>query len=390
MKKLGALSLVLLIVASALFADDGLALSGEVKANLLIRKQGDNDATVRGDTDGNPGRAQFGFAWTKEHFEAKWMLRMAGNGGTFDTAAIIPYAYATGKFLNDQIRISVGGIDGALWGSGGVTDASYDAVSGARFELAPAIVDGLSVGFFLPGSAELKIGDYFPELGFGARFAKDDLIDIRLAYKGDGDGDDNPGSQSGGSFLYGVNPTILGTFVPGLSLKVDGAFRGLGGDPENFYTTGIKEYTIKNGVQIAFDNGTLNTYVNVFHEVWKDQGTTIGIVPEVSYKVTPWLRPGLYAEFFLRTYEDTVKTAYKAGSGEDPAAFDRLFVKVYAEFTLGNGFTLTPSFALTSHSAYGTFGESTPVGIPATNPSSGKIGDSRLDTETGIYFGYSF
>jgi hypothetical protein len=388
MKKLGALSLVLLLVAGALAADDGLAITGEVKTALKVYTEGDADTVVKFDNDGDPGRAQFGFVYTVGNLQAKWMLRNVNLSDADGTGVKIPYAFGTAGFLDNQIGISVGRIDGALWASGGVTDISFDGTLGARFEFKPAVVEGLSVGFVLPGKSGFKVGDYFAELIFGARYNLADTVDIRVAVNLDSDGDKGAnGSQAGTSFLYGVGLPVLGTFVPGLSLWVDGAFRGLGGDPYEFYTLGAGTigdagYTTKNGVKIGFDSGDFSAYAKVAFETWKDQGTVFGILPGASYKILPWLKPGVEAEFYIRSYEDKIKDAYKLVYGEDPAGFDRLYFKIYAEMALGNGFTLTPSFALTSHTKYGTFGKA--------NPGVAQSKDGRVDTTVGISLGYSF
>jgi hypothetical protein len=389
MKKLGALTLVLLIVTGALAADDGLAISGEAKTTLQVYTEGDADTVVKFDNDGNPGRAQFGFVYTAGNLEAKWMLRSV-NLSDAGADALIPYAFGTAAFLDDQIGISVGRIDGALWASGGVTDISFDGILGARFEFKPAVVEGLSVGFTLPAfNFDNKVGDYFSELIFGVRYNLADTLDIRVAVNLDGDGDIGAnGSQKGTSFLYGLGLPVLGTFVPGLSLWVDGAFRGLGGDPYEFYTLGAGTigdagYTTKNGLKIGFDNEGFSAYAKFAFETWKDQGTVFGILPGASYQLLPWLKPGVEAEFYIRSYEDDFKTAYKLlYPDESPAGFDRLYFKVYAEMGLGNGFTLTPSFALTSHTKYGTFGKANPGVAPSA--------DGRVDTTVGISLAYSF
>jgi hypothetical protein len=236
--------------------------------------------------------------------------------------------------------------------------------------------------------------DYFSELIFGARYNMADTLDVRLAIQLDGTGDNPPGAEQGTSFLYGLGLPVLGTFVPGLSLWVDGAFRGLGGDPYEFYTIGIKGdfsdtgYTTKNAVKIGFESGDFSASAKAAFETWKDLGTVFAIKPSASYQLFPWLKPGVEAEFYIRSYEDDIKTTYKGGTTEDPAGFDRLYFKVYAEMGLGNGFTLTPSFALTSHTKYGTFGESHPY-VPVFTPGT-TLSDNRIDTTVGISLSYSF
>jgi hypothetical protein len=433
-----ALALALALAAPALFAEDGLAVSGEVKTALVISKDGDADAFTRLSADGTPGRAQFGFVLTKGTLEVKWLIRML-DLTTDGDSALFPYAFATAGFLEDQIRISVGLIDGALWGSGGTTGVSYDSGSIARFEFKPAVLPGLSAGFFLPGvpapaapswswvlidptlptnkpdenstvvtavpqtwkpvydkGSGYSFGEYLSEIGFGIKYALADTFDVRFGFKLDSEEDEDTGSQEGVKLFWGVGPTIIGTFVPGLSLWVDGTIRGIGGDPGKFYTMGngtvtAGSYTTKTGLQIGYDTAVLSTYAKAAFETWSgkdispnlDLGwTVLSAYAGASYKVTPWLKPGLDAEFHFRGYTDNYKTSYKTANTEDPAAFDRLFLKFYTAFTVGNGFTVTPSFSLTSHSAYGTFGK--------VNPRIAPSKDSRLDTNFTLTLAYGF
>jgi hypothetical protein len=434
--------------------EDGLAVTGGIYTALVIEKA-EGDATALLLNDDNPGRANFTFALTKGDFVAKWQLRATGL-----TTIAIPYAFGTGSFLDGQIGVTVGKIDGALWGSGGKTDASYDAVTGARFEFKPAALSGLSAGFFLPGvtaavdkglswsltapttptpaptsptdvtgvgtgstwevkkavAVRASVADFFSEIGFGLKYAPADLIDLRFGVKLDGTADGGwdytkeewIDDGQGVKLLWGLSPTILTTFVPGLTVWLDGEVRGLGGVPVSYYTlgknggatAGLKEsgYTTKTGLAISFDNPAtvplLNVYAKAAFETWAGDGTYEGTKYEGiggtvfgaflggSYKVTPWLKPGLETEMYFRSYQDDYKTAYKAAEGEDPAGFDRFFLKLYAEMALGNGFTVTPSYSLTYHSAYGTFGYATPQ-VKASD-------DSRLDHKAQISLAYSF
>jgi hypothetical protein len=269
-------------------------------------------------------------------------------------------------------------------------DTSYDAVTGARVEFKPGILPGLSAGFYLPGvTTSYNAGEYFAELGFGVKYALADTVDLRLGFKSDGeDLDQSPNTaQEGSKFLWGLSPAILNTFVPGLTVWVDGEIRGIGGDPDDYYTGGYgntdnASYTTKTDFKVAYAKDALSAYTTVAFETWTEQGTVLGIFPGISYKVTPWLTPGVDAELYIRTYEDDFKTAYKALYTEDPAGFDRLYLKFYAALALGNSFTVTPAFYLTNHSAYGTFSK--------VNPSIAQSNESRLDTKFELALVYGF
>jgi hypothetical protein len=405
MKKSAALALVLLIVAGTAFAEDGLTVSGEIKTALEVITVGDNDATVGFDTDGDgqPGRAQVGFVFTKGDFQAKWMLRSA-NLGDDGLSAVIPYAFGTAGFLDSQVVVSVGRIDGTPWASGGVTDVSVGSGAGARFEFKPAFLEGLDLGFYLPATfgsdpsgaatalATVGVADYFSELVFGVAYAAADLVDVRLGFQLDGDGDEAANAQAGATFIWGLGLEFLKPVAPGLSVWLDGQIRGIGGDTKVYYTEGHGNtddagYTTNNAIKIGYTDGKLSAYVSADFETWKDQGTILGVFPDISYQVTPWLKPGVYAELYFTSYEDVVKTPYKAATGEDPAGFDKAYVKLYAALDLGNGLTITPAFLLTNHSAYGRFGKANPN---AAVTSGTAVDEARLDTELEISLVYSF
>jgi hypothetical protein len=425
-----ALVLAMALGATAAFAEDGLAVTGEVKTALQVATTGDADPVFKFDSDGNPGRAQFGFTLTKGDLEVKWLLRMSNLSDAAD-AVVIPWAFATANFLDGQAVVTLGKIDGKTWTSGGATDAGYDD-GVARFEFKPAVVSGLSLGFFLPrvsagadsavkwvrddlpstpkvgdmisapgwtakddgGSYPYSVGDYFAELGFGVKYALPELVDVRFGLKLDGpdgswNGTEWANDKAGTSLFWGVGPSIVGTFVPGLTVWLDGELRGIGGDAEVYYTKNATDndnskYTTKTALKLEYKLAGLTVSAVTALETWTGWGTVIAISPTASYKheVTPWFKPGLELSCALKAYDADIKDEYHTGTGEDPAFFDKFFLKVFAELPLGNGFTVTPAFSLTSWSAYGTFDKVTPKVAPSK--------DDRLDTKFEIALAYGF
>jgi hypothetical protein len=451
--RLIALALAMVFGATAAFADDGLAVTGEIRTGLAVSTTGEADPVFSLASEGSPGRAQFTFTATKGDLTAKWLLRMANLSDGAD-AVVIPWAYATGNFLDGQAVVTVGKIDGNTWSGGGSVGAGYDSGSVARFEFKPALVSGLSLGFFLPrvavgtdptlgwvldptsatpakdnkpvipptslddtpvgyvpagdptqwvpgyttaGAYPYSIVDYLAELGFGVKYALPDLVDLRFGLKLDGpDGTvwnategEWADDEAGTSLFWGVGPSIVGTFVPGLTVWLDGEVRGLGGDAEIYYTRkaadkDYSKYTTKSALKLEYKLAGLTVTAVTALETWTGWGTLVAISPTVAYKheVTPWFKPGLELSCALKAYDADIKDDYHTGTGEDPALFDKLFFKVYTELPLGNGFTVTPAFSLTSWSAYGTFDKATPK-IAFSD-------ENRLDTKFEIALVYSF
>jgi hypothetical protein len=396
MKKLGALSLVLLIVASALPADDGLALSGELNSGLVFEKVDGADLLVHLEREGTPGRAALNFQYTKDTLVFKWrFVTNAQSNRTLVATSftdLIPYAFGTFGLLDDQISVSIGRIDGALWGSGGPADKSSDAVSGIRFEFKPGILPGLSAGFSLPAVitrtldttvtpniyksvVPVEPADYFSELIFGVKYALADILDVRLGLQLDGDNDAkwDDGNvvleEDGTKFHWGLSPTILGTFVPGLSVWVDMGIAGLG------ITDGTNTVT---GFKVGYAQGNLDASLPLKFETHAksnaDTKTKFIITPAISYKVTPWFKPGIEVNVEFLGYEDNPTYTWLP-AGDDPKPFDKLELKPYLEFDLGGGFKIVPAYTMTLKGASAPSAAST---------------DSKIDNKFEIRFDYSF
>jgi hypothetical protein len=437
MKKLGALSLVLLLVAGALAADDGLAVSGSVDTGIIFAKAGDADATVGYGWGDDPIRAKINFAWTKGDAVFKWHLRTDVTADPAVAAAtFFDEAFGASTFLDGQFRVSVGALPSEVWKSGGKVDANIDGVPGVRFEYIPAFVPGLNVGLLLPLVNVSEVKYYFGELGFGAQYTHD-FFDVRLGVRLDSDGDAgaaagswapkdakildgtvkpvfpatdpityDPGEpiptdiplhpyfwanwwandknytwtaakkDEGTKIVWGLGPN-LSSLLPGLTVRADGQLTGIG--------VGIGS---KTGLKVGFAGFGLDAAVGAAFETFAEgsgKKTGVSIDPAVSYTVTPWLKPGVEANFTFYTYEDATNAAYKAFSnGEDMAAFDKFGLVLFVEMALGNGLTFTPRYALTAKQAHG------PSLFEDAKVASTLWKDGRNDHKFELRFGYSF
>jgi hypothetical protein len=433
MKKLGALSLVLLIAAAALAADDGLVLSGSVNAGLKITKSGGDTATLGYGWGDDPLQAKINFAWTKGDTAFTWhLLTDVTADPAVSTAKFFDEAFGASSFLDGQFRVSIGALPSEVWKSGGKVDANIDGVPGARFEYKPAFVSGLNVGLLLPLVEVSEVKYYFAELGFGAQYAHD-FFDVSLAVRLDGDGDTGdadgkwtakeakiydgtltlggtppvyspaplygtsdpqdyfmaylranepnytwtgPTKNEGTKIIWGLGPN-LSSLIPGLTARVDGQLTGIGAG-----------FGTKTGLKVGFAGFGLDASVGAAFETFAEgpgKKTGFYIDPAVSYVVTPWLKPGVEAGFTFYSYEDDTNDLYKLGSGgEDMAAFDKFTLTLYAEMALGNGITFTPRYALTSKMAHG------PSLIEDSEVDPATWSDSINKQVFELRFGYSF
>jgi hypothetical protein len=433
MKKLGALSLVLLLAASALFADDGLAVTGRVTAGVTITNWDPPDTTANPITitpknDGNPLRGAVNFAWTKGEQVVKWNLRTDIGTDDPSDALFIDEFYGASAFLDSQFRLTVGKIPAEVWKSGGRVDANIDAGHKVRLEYKPSFLPGFNVGLLLPLEAVSEVKYYFGELGFGAQYFHDFFevsFGVRLDSEGDTDvkasgwalnstaiaaGIDSgkisnvtytysatapatvytyddkgttstfntitvltpvtsleqyfgqvpktgsnayytwtaPTYEAGTTIVWGLRP-ILTAIVPGLTFKVDGSLTGLGG-----------HFASATGVTVGFALGGLDSSIGATLSTYDEdlspaKKTGVSVSAAVSYKVFPWLKPGIEPSVAFYTYHDGVNDYYKTtlATGKDLAGLDNFGLVVYAEMALGNGLTFTPRYALTMKTANG-------------------------------------
>jgi hypothetical protein len=433
---------VLLAAAPALFAEDGLAVSGSANVGFRVSVLGEAKPAFNYGWGDDPIRPTVDFAWTKGATVFKWKLRTDLTKDGFAAGPVFTgYAFGTTDLFDGQLGISAGLIDGALWGSGGKVDANIDAITGVRFAYKPAFVEGLSAGLVLPLEPVAKPEQYFAELGFGAKYAND-IFDVRLAVRLDSDADKGsdaswtlssaaimdyvenslgftppgatytplpspaafPASPSGGKYPYfeaawrksqsdfTYNAATddegtkliwgvgpkLETIIPGLTAWLDGQITGIG------ITDGVGT---KTGLKAGFTAGSFVSSVGVALETFpkgKVKATGFYIDPAVSYALTSWLKAGLEANLTFYSYEDAPSTWYKTQYNEDLAAFDKFGLTLYADFTLGNGIVITPRYALTAKTANG------PSIIEDADIASTNWDKARTDHRIELRFGYSF
>jgi hypothetical protein len=393
MKKLTVLGLIL-VMAGAAFAENGLSIGGDAKTGLNIEKLGEDDTTAKvkhSDDGGTPGRVRLNFNWTKDNFQVKWRMQMNGDsqGNTFMTSLdnVFAYAYAMGDFFDNQFRVSLGkiGADHPFETGGNEVWTNVEDISGARFEFKPAAVAGLNIALLMPAISNSKasVAEYFSELGFGVRY-ENDALEAHVAMRFDGTGDDT-GKQVGARAVWRLDAKFIDGVLPGLSLWANGLIEGiptLNNVPENKFTTASWLY-----VKYAQEKLT-GAELRLGLDTWGGTGGTSGsstgvladfhIKPVFSYKLTDWAEAGLLLDAVLNlAYADELQVV----ENKDPSAFRQLQIEPSVNFTLPGGFSIKPVYDLYIIGA----------NAPRTPAIAGEDFDKvRIDHVFELRFTYSF
>jgi hypothetical protein len=241
---------------AAVFAVD-ISVSGEFKTGVYLEQQkiGDADPVSQGmmknndgDSGADQGRAQL--TMTIEHENIGARVRFQQEAFTSTTPGW-DFAYAYGKLLDDQIRLSAGLLGDSPWGTGGPEiRTDIDKQMGVRFEWKPAFAGGLNLGFVLNryDVTQLKdpkdqvFGEMLQETVFGASY-EHEYFAVNLAFRMDSEADgirkDSTGFiyQEGAQLSYRVEERALGKSLKGMQIWANGLYSGLGataGEPEYF------------------------------------------------------------------------------------------------------------------------------------------------------------
>jgi hypothetical protein len=224
------------------FAQD-FSFSGEMKSGFYWERsqEGDNEPKENfrlynnDDAGGNQGRLRLNMQIENGNVGAKVRFEVS-SWTVSDNRPIWPYAFAYGKFWDDQIKISAGKMGDSPWGAGGPERwDELDTVIGIRTELMPLFLPGLNVGFVLNNFNEslnialnqVLFGDIIQETVLGVSYTHD-YFAFRFAYRGDSELDTDPNRIDEGSrLLYRVEERALGKILPGAQIWTNGYFEGL-------------------------------------------------------------------------------------------------------------------------------------------------------------------
>jgi hypothetical protein len=248
MKRIFAVFIGVIFTALSAFAQN-FEFSGEVKTGLYWKSEqtGDKDAESRAylhnndDAGGNQGRLRLNFHYWKDTIGVKIRFEETQWGnGQMTWSGALPYAYAYGNLLDDQLKISAGRLGDSPWGTGGAEEwVELDTTIGIRTEFKPAVIPGLNIGFVLnewnnggTSEADKDIGSLLQESVLGVSYDHE-YFGLRFAYRLDSTGDkSNTTSQmqdanEGEELVYHVEERVLKNLLPGFQVWANGYYKGI-------------------------------------------------------------------------------------------------------------------------------------------------------------------
>ena len=250
-------TMLVMVLAAPVFAEEGFKLSGEAKTGIYQRtaQNAGEEADVyiglhsKDDAGGEQQQGRFRLNMEYENdkgFGFKTRIQWQNWGDKFPEQWI--YAFGYGNFFENQLTVSVGKLGGSPWGTGRPElwkDLETNDVSGGmRVEWKPEFVPGhLNVGFVLgyfnsdrdqgkPPDAEITLGLILQETLLGVAYTYDGIVHARFGYKLDSAYDaiqDNKvtGGKGEDEIVYRVEERILTSYLPGMKVWALGYLFGI-------------------------------------------------------------------------------------------------------------------------------------------------------------------
>lgn len=337
--------LALFVVSSGLFAQEeekpapALKFSGEYVTGVSIQTPNEGDTQAKWwNDDAGASQLQLNLLYESDIGGMKARIQQSLDPEIDTTAsgssskvtlgghvALGGWAYGWVNLLDKMVVISAGKIDDNIWGTGGVTDYDFDAVSGVRLAINP--IDGLSLGLAVPFAAgDQEVSLPFKNMNFGAKYAAP-AFSASVGLKLNDDGD-----KTGTEVLFGVNvplgvitANVTGYFGTGDVLSKD----QIGKNPNqpgfriapkvSFAQDAISAYA-----QVSAKIDTESDDSREIPDTKEDGDASIGFEVGGDYKVTSVIKP------YLKLGSDNVSYLDKTG----------IWAKLGVEFALGNGITV--------------------------------------------------
>jgi len=240
--------LIMLVFAVSIFKigiyAQTLEVSGEMKTGLFWEKvetPGNvyEKAKIHNNDDAgqNEGRFRMNMHLTKDIIGMKVRFEQTAWSATEPNKWMFALAYA--KFFDEQLRVVAGKLGESPWSAGGPDIwQELDNQLGVRTEITPKAVPGLNVGFVLNN---WNNSNYFPDKNtltdilmesvFGISYVNDYFL-LRFSYRLDGESDVYE-VQEGMEMMYRLEEKIFRQKVDGLSLWVNGWWKGIGTENED-------------------------------------------------------------------------------------------------------------------------------------------------------------
>jgi hypothetical protein len=269
MKKTIILLLVFAFAASAVFAQQGLTLSGEAKTGIRWMKeessQGDDennkltlDFHSNDDAGDYLGRFRLNLDYINEDGTKGFKIRMqwekwARSDDELNIPETWPYAFVFGNFFDNQLTMSIGKLGGSPWGTGGPEMwkelENTRRTGGIRFEYKPVFIPEeygkLNIGFVLNGpdsytdagmERDPEILDLLKETVFGISYTHEYFM-IRGEYRLDSELDiRNRGTEGkeGDDIVYRVEERAIQQVLPDFQIWALGFIQGVGAEKQDF------------------------------------------------------------------------------------------------------------------------------------------------------------
>ena len=348
-------ALAVFLTAQAVFAQE-LSVSGEVKTGFYMENEkianlDPRNYSIMKNSDGDSGtgagrlRMDFRFAVQNAGLRVRFQVD-AGAGGA--SSPVFNYAYAYGNLFNDQFTVSAGILGDSPWGTGGPelnkfletsesigrdsrngdTFTQVLGLMGIRFEIKPAILPGLNVGFVVnqadndtvKSPSEQTFGELLGESVIGARYENDYFL-VSAGYRFDGDMDKiNNDKNEGGRLAYRLEERVLRNMLDGMQISLNGYYYGL--KMEQFdYNVG----TFAKPVMVTMGSGEY--FTNWLYWLWDTDNYTAKFDTNFSiYKayfnggMRPQLRQdykslGFRPAFYYKFLDNTFQAGLSLGFG---------------------------------------------------------------------------
>ena len=357
MKKAVVVLITALMAAGTSYAQE-IIYSGELKTGFYIEQEtiGNQDTVANGgmtnndgDSGTGQGRLRLDFHFTYQNLGLRLRFKIEPNStnlGPYYPAWSFAYAY--GNLFNDQLRISVGLLGDSPWGTGGPKIRSdpesreymaYNELSGdpylsseglmgIRFEYKPGFIPGLNLGFVLNQpdrtqerpTADQTFGDVLGESVVGVAY-EHEYFAVRVGYRFDSEIDTYANKvNEGGSLTYRLEEKVLGNYVDGMQIWLNGYYYGLGGEQKNI------DRMDEDGNIIRKKIGGGEYLINWLYWLWDTDSFTAQF--DACF--------GIYKSYNNPEFRPTERQAYQ--SLELKPAFYYKFFNNLLQFGLGFGF----------------------------------------------------
>ncbi|GBU27134.1 hypothetical protein R84B8_00659 [Treponema sp. R8-4-B8] len=335
MKKIILMAVFALLFTAGIYAQT-LEVSGEMKTGLYWEKVETPDkveekARIHNNDDAGPNEGRFRMNLHMKKDIIGMKVRFEQTAWSMSQPNQWAFAFAYGNFIDEQLRIVAGKLGESPWAAGGPDIwQELDNQIGVRTEIKPKILPGLNIGFVLN---TWNNANYYPEKNTLTDILMESVLGIsytndyfhgRFCYRLDGESDVYNVNE-GMEMMYRLEERALRKVVDGLSIWVNGWWRGIGTENEDddlvtrIYTNWFyaqwapRNFTaqLRVGYHIGVKYNELHTRVSFYYNIldWLSLGAAFNFridAGDVSIKDVPYrfwnVEPQIRATFAPNTY----------------------------------------------------------------------------------------